>query len=345
MLKNEEGQALPIVLVVLLLGVFFITPAIFYANSALIAQRKAKLALAEQYAAESANTYVTARLLDPTYAGNPTPYSATINGIPVTVSVSAVATTSVTEASASTTLAAILPANNELWAVANIPTTAAKDAAVAYDTTGAPSSVTVPFTTGTVTFYFHNNPTPPTGDVAIPSAELSNPWTNLTMNTTSPTSTTLYNYDKYNPDGITSRDTVVGRWVERKAEGTNCASKVLDGYRYRAIWRSPVLSSSPLTISGAIQFRWWWGTQDGTTQSSQNITWWLCKFDPSQSVSIPANNPASLFPPPGKITPSASMWTRPFDLLAVAGQTKLSTRVDRISDTSIIARSWQLSVN
>lgn len=346
MLRDQRGQALPVVLLVLILGVSFITPAIYYANSSLIAQRRAKEALVEQYSASSANTYVSWRLLDTNYSNAPPPTeTVSINGMSVPVSIAAVPSASIIDASATTTVNATLPANHEIWAVVNIPTTAAKDVAMAYDTTGAPSHVVVPFTTGNVTYYLHNSPTPPTGDAQIPAAETSNPYTILTMDTNPPTATTLYNYDKTDPAGA-NRDTVAGRWIEKKAEGTNCADKVLDGYRYRIAWRSPIVNpTSGVTINGTVILRWWWATQDGSNQTSQTITWWLCKYDPTKAVSIPLMNPNSLFASPGKIVPTRSLWTKPFDLRAVAGLTNLSSRVDRVSGTAIRVRSWQLSAN
>lgn len=349
MLRQESGQALPIVLLVLALGAAVIMPAMVYANAALIAQRNAKQALVDQYSAESCNTYVMWKLLYDTSFMNSitgtTTVTCTINGVDVPVTISPVATSSYIDATTTGTLTNVtLPANNEIWAVMNIPATALKDAAIAYDTVSMPSQVSIPFTTGSVTYYFHNNPTPPVENTGIPAAENSNPWSNLTMTTTAPTAITLYNYDQTTPLGA-ARDAVAGRWLEKKAEAAACSTKILDGYRYRIVWRSPVISASPVTIDGTVTIRWWWTTEDGSLLGSgqtENITMWLCQYDPTQAVSTPLKNPDSLFSGAGKLTPTLSMWVKPFDLRAVVGLTKLQSRVDRVSDTAIAVRSWQL---
>jgi len=97
----------------------------------------------------------------------------------------------------------------------------------AYDTEAYDARMVVPTTTsGTLTYYLHNNPTPPVGD--------TNAQANLSMNDVQPTADTLYNYDK-NYDWRNPRP---GRRVEESSGGP-------DGLELKEYqnWRSAPYSS------------------------------------------------------------------------------------------------------
>ncbi|MBI2886467.1 MAG: hypothetical protein HYY02_04590 [Chloroflexi bacterium] len=342
--RRQEGQALPIVMLVLAFGAAILVPANVYANTVLIAQRNAKLSLIDAYSAEACNTYAMWRLLWVSDTDTST-VTCNLNGITATVNIAVVPPSNIISATATVSVNESVPANNELWAVANIPQTAKKDASMAYDTVGAPARVSVPFTTSppcpsaspcSITYYFHNNPTPPVADSAVLSTEYTtSPYlTNQTMTTAAPTATTLYNYD------TTSPDTRVGRWVKKNPQGSNCAGQVLYDGHYRVVWRSPVISPTSFTINGTVTFIWWWSTEDGSALNSgdtENFVWWICKYDPTIGISVPLKNPFALGS--GASTGTSAMWVKPFDLKATAGSRGFHARVDKVSATAIAVRS------
>jgi hypothetical protein len=92
-----------------------------------------------------------------------------------------------------------------------------------------------------LTYYVHNNPTPPTGNTSSQ--------TNLPLDQTSPTAATLYNYD-------TNRDSFAGLVI---AKGGTSAS-VSDTTKYQN-WRTAALGTD-LTLEGTVNFTFWSGMKD-----------------------------------------------------------------------------------
>ena len=341
MLKSEDGQALPIVLLVLLLGAFVVVPALGFSNSALIGQRHAKNSLVDEYSADSAVTYVMWKLLDSVYASSPPASQAvTINGATVTVNITRVVApiTILRDMTIRTSSQSDrIDEDEEVWVMVSTPDTRHNGVYLAYDTVNTPSQVTIPWRdAGPITYYFHNNPTPPTGATTIPIIAPDIGYDALTMNTTPPTVTTLYNYDL-------NRDGLPGRWISiytPDPEG-NCRQQLTipNGERHRILWRSPPLSADD-RIDGRIVFRWWWGTEDGGF-GVQDLTWWVCKFDPSRSIT--GSNPSAILSGSGRDrTNNLVIWQQPFDLTATVGGKTINARVDRISGSEVKLRSWQM---
>ena len=103
---------------------------------------------------------------------------------------------------------------------------------VVYDTVDYTSAVHLPSSTGTRTFYFHNNPTPPTGDT-----ESQHP---LPADEVAPTGTVLHNYD-------TDIDGDPGRMLQKSDQG----AMETDQPKYQE-WRTPILTSD-YQISGTVR--------------------------------------------------------------------------------------------
>ena len=126
------------------------------------------------------------------------------------------------------------------------------------------------FTAGTwvlpgVTWYLHNNPTPPVGNTTVQA--------NLGMNTAAPTAAILYNYD-------TNADSAAGRRLVKSGSGpseTNLA-------RY-ASWRSPVLAGAR-SISGTASFAMWSAVANFATGRAGSLRAYLRDYNPSTGTYV-----------------------------------------------------------
>ena len=87
------------------------------------------------------------------------------------------------------------------------------------------------------TYYLHNNPTPPTGNTVAQA--------NLSMNTTAPTATTLFNYD-------TNHDSAAGRLIQRGGSGAGETTLA----RYQN-WRGPTAGVLGQNINGTVTVEFW----------------------------------------------------------------------------------------
>ena len=114
------------------------------------------------------------------------------------------------------------------------------------------------------TWYLHNNPTPPTGNTA--------PQFNLALNATSPTATTLYNYD-------TGCDSRAGRTLTR---GTGLITEA-GSCRY-ATWRSTALAAAR-TFNGTATLSIW-ARKTSTGGTSPTLRAFLRVFDPATSTYV-----------------------------------------------------------
>jgi hypothetical protein len=126
------------------------------------------------------------------------------------------------------------------------------------------------FTAGTwvlppVTWYLHNNPTPPSANTAAQ--------VNLGMDATIPAGLTLYNYDV----GV---DTAAGRRLQKSGSGPSETN--LNRY---ANWLSPVLSGSR-AISGAVTLSMWSAVQSFTKSRAGALSAYLRDYDPSTGTYV-----------------------------------------------------------
>jgi hypothetical protein len=120
-----------------------------------------------------------------------------------------------------------------------------------------------------VTWYLHNNPTPPSGNTAAQA--------NLGMNTTIPTGPTLYNYD-------VGADTALGRRLQKSGSGP--AETNLNRY---ASWLSPVLSGAR-AISGAATLSMWSAVQSFNTGRAGAVRAYLRDYDPATGAYVEIGN-------------------------------------------------------
>ena len=124
------------------------------------------------------------------------------------------------------------------------------------------------FTTGTW-YFLHNSPTPPTGNTTAVN--------NLTMNATTPTQATLYNYD-------TAADSLPGRRLLKSGTGPTDATLT----RY-ANWRSAAFASAK-TINGTVVLSLWSGISGFTLNAQGTIVAYLRDFNPSGSTYVEIAN-------------------------------------------------------
>jgi len=121
------------------------------------------------------------------------------------------------------------------------------------------------FTSGTwsvLTYYLHNNPTPPVGDTNVQA--------NLLMDDVEPTASTLYNYD-------TNADSAAGRYVAKGGSGTTT-----DLVKYQN-WRTAALAD-PLVIDGMIELEFWSAIKDFGTGKAGDVGAFLRDFNPATSA-------------------------------------------------------------
>lgn len=95
------------------------------------------------------------------------------------------------------------------------------------------------------TYYLHNNPTPPTGN--------TNAQANLSMNTTAPSATTLFNYDA-------NLDSAAGRLIQQGGSGAGETTLA----RYQN-WRGPTAGLFGQSINGTVTVEFW-SAMPGFTQ-------------------------------------------------------------------------------
>ncbi len=113
--------------------------------------------------------------------------------------------------------------------------------------------------------YLHNNPTPPTGDTDQQSF--------LTMDETTPTAATLYNYDQ-------DVDTNPGRTIVKGAVGVG----ETDATKYQ-VWRTGVLADS-LTLSGTVAVDLWGAIQNYQQNKEGIVTIFVRDYDGSSHTEI-----------------------------------------------------------
>lgn len=114
-------------------------------------------------------------------------------------------------------------------------------------------------------YYLHNSPTPPTGDTDSQAV--------LPLSTTSPTATTLYNYDQ-------NRDAFPGLLVKISKLG----SDETDLSKYQA-WRSGVLSEAQRLI-GTATIELWGAIEDFSQGKAGEVTIFLRDYNGSTYTEI-----------------------------------------------------------
>lgn len=207
LVTNEKGQALVAILGFLVIGGLTIAPLLAHMSTGLNASQIHKEKMTGFYSADSGIEHASWRLLyESGFAESMTPedpsveYSINTNGTDVSITVTRLA--GLEGDTLSLDVDYIVPAGHLL----EFRITVFDDdhCHFAYDTVAYDSWLQIPTTSETLTYYLHNNPTPPTGDT---DAQV-----NLPMDEVQPTATSLYNYDQ-------DYDSNVGRRIEESAGG------------------------------------------------------------------------------------------------------------------------------
>ncbi|HUV56976.1 MAG TPA: hypothetical protein VMV84_07065, partial [Dehalococcoidales bacterium] len=195
LVTNEKGQALPAVLILLVLGGLTIAPLLAHMNTGLNATRIHEEKMVEQYSGDSAIEHAIWRLLyDPEFVESMTPESPSaqdsinINGMEVPVTVTRLS--GLGGETLTLDVDYIVPADHFLEFMVTV--LSGGFCHFAYDTDTYSSGLSIPTTSETITYYLHNDPTPPTADTAAQQ--------DLHMDESQPTATTLYNYDQWDND-------------------------------------------------------------------------------------------------------------------------------------------------
>lgn len=136
-------------------------------------------------------------------------------------------------------------------------------AALLTDSENDPSTFTTAPSFSGITYRLHNNPTPPAGN--------TNQQANLTINTTPPSATTLYNYDQ-------DRDAFAGRLIVKGGSGVG----ETDLTKYQN-WRTGLLVL-PQTINGTVTFQFWSAIKDFGLAKQGVVTAFLRDFNPATST-------------------------------------------------------------
>jgi len=151
--------------------------------------------MVEQYSGDSAIEHAIWRLLyDPEFVESMTPESPSaqdsinINGMEVPVTVTRLS--GLGGETLTLDVDYIVPADHFLEFMVTV--LSGGFCHFAYDTDTYSSGLSIPTTSETITYYLHNDPTPPTADTDAQK--------DLHMDESQPTATTLYNYDQWDND-------------------------------------------------------------------------------------------------------------------------------------------------
>jgi len=243
LVTNEKGQALPAVLILLVLGGLTIAPLLSHMSTGLNATRIHHEKMVEQYSADSGIDDASWRLLyEAGFAGFMTPeepsvdYSININGMEVPITVTRLSGLGGETLSLDVNYTILADHRLEFM----VTVISGGFCHFAYDTDTYSSGLIIPTTSGTITYYLHNNPTPPFEDTSAQE--------NLPMDVTQPTATTLYNYDQWDNDP--------GRGIKKSGGGPGG----LELEEYQNWWTTKYASETHLEGTVGISL---WATPTG----------------------------------------------------------------------------------
>jgi predicted ribosomally synthesized peptide with SipW-like signal peptide len=120
------------------------------------------------------------------------------------------------------------------------------------------------------TYYLHNNPTPPTGNTVAQA--------NLSMNTTAPTATTLFNYD-------TNFDSAAGRRIQRGGSGAGETTLA----RYQN-WRGPSAGLLGQNLNGTVTVEFWSAMPDFVQGTAGQVQVFLRDVDGVTGIALEIAN-------------------------------------------------------
>jgi len=207
LIGSEKGQALPVVLALLVLGGLIIPPSLDYTATSLKTGRLHKEKMAGFYSADAGLEHGMWRLLyesgfteSMTEQHPSVEYSVNVNGKDVSLVVTRIA--GLAGDTHTMDVDYVIPAGHQL----ELRVVVFDDDHMhfAYDTDAYNAWIQMPVAEGNPTYYLHNNPIPPVDDTDAQA--------NLPMDEDNPTATTLYNYDQ-------NYDSDPGRRIEESDGG------------------------------------------------------------------------------------------------------------------------------
>jgi len=320
--NRQKGFALVLVLIVLVLGTLIVIPMLSYMNSAFRSEQASKARLINEYSAEAAIDWAIYQLLhtsnvdattsDPIWTGY-----ADINGQTIPVILSLVPLGEfIDEALPGVDVDYTIPTGHQMEFKIIVPTDTDPRASFAvwfaYDTALFPAQVYIPTPSGTDSWYWHNNPTPPVGDTGIQHP--------LPLDTTVPTADTLYNYDIPGGDNDPGRIISVGG-VDADELG---AKKMQE-------WITDPLAED-LVIDGKVGLLYWWGMKNFTYEKHAVARFFLRDYDPGTDT----------YTEIAQITHVQQNWARTYDFSSTIGDATISGRVRLFSDRVEIL-SWEVT--
>ena len=316
LVTNETGQALPVVLICLVLGGLTIAPLLSHMSTGLNAARIHEERMVEQYSCDSAIEHAMWLLLyDSEFVASMTTDNSSaqdyinINGmeVPITVTrLSGLGGDTLTLPDVDH----IIPEGHFLEFM--ITVLSDDHCHFAYDTAAYDSWLSIPTTNETITYYLHNNPTPPTSDTDRQA--------NLPMDELQLTAFTLYNYD-YNQ----GYDLSPGRKIEQGTGGP----AGLDGLKEYQNWRTTAPYASPTHLQGTVVISLWAAPDGFNYENEGEFRVFLLDHDPAIPETYNVISSADFYVEGGQWledwTPTAPEGK--YKVLASAGNTQVEAMV------------------
>ncbi|MFC1951011.1 hypothetical protein ACFLXN_01205 [Chloroflexota bacterium] len=309
--NRQKGQALIWALILLVVGSLVIIPMLNYTTTAFRYVHDSAEKTVSEYSAEAAFEWAMWQLLhtdnvdvdenNPTWEG-----AIDINGTTIPIILSLVPLGEFIDAALpGVDVNYTIPAGHQLEMKLIVPLDVEPvpsfDHWFSYDTTIFPAQVYIPTPTGTLSFFWHNNPTPPTGDTLRQHP--------LPLDTTPPTAETLYNYD-----ALTDNDP--GILIKKGGSGPdeNHALKMQE-------WITTPFAE-PLLVDGKVGLLFWWGMKNFKTTFTAAGRFYLRDYDPV----------AMTYTEIGEITHVETEWARLFDFRSTCDDVTISGRIKLFSD-------------
>lgn len=316
-MNREMGHSLILVLILLAVGALLVVPTLNYVWTALKFRQISNELLIGEYSADAGMVHAVWRLLhEPGFADslndvNPSAnWLLEINGITVPITVTFVPSTMFLEETLpGPDIDYTIPAGHYLEFKVIVTPEADDDVWFAYDTVDCSASILLPTGSGTLTYYWHNNPTPPIEDTVMQHP--------LPLDTTAPLAETLYNYD-------TDRDDFSGRLVQKGGEGPG----ETDPVEYQE-WRTTSPFEQAVHIQGKVGLLYWWGMKDFTPDKTAAATFYLRDFDGSAYTEI------------GETTIIQGEWARIFDFRSTYRDSTIEGRL-QLHKGKVAVLSFQL---
>ena len=312
LITDEKGQALPVVLILLVLGGLAIAPLLAHMSTGLNVSRIHEKRMVEQYSCDSAIEHVMWRLIyDSQFVKSMTTedpsadYLININSMDVPITVTRLSGLG-GDMLTLEDVDYVIPAGHLL----EFMITVLQDdhCHFAYDTAAHNSWLSIP-TTPETTYYLHNNPTPPTGDTDNQE--------NLPMDEVQLTAVNLYNYDD------PFWDSNPGRRIEESGGGPGGLE--LKAYQN---WRTTIPYASDTHLQGTVIINLWAAPDGFNYENVGEFRVFLRDYDPETGTYTEIASADFLIEGGQWLegwTPTAPEGK--YKILASAGNTQIETRI------------------